>query len=265
VNLGHENEGLEQDLRALLRKADRREILRWLLTASALPLVGCGGGSETPGSDAGVSGCSKIPEETQGPYPGDGSNGPNALTLSGIVRSDIRSSIAGASAVADGIPLTVELTLVNSNGQCAALAGYAVYVWHCNRSGQYSLYSAGVTGENYLRGVQVTDASGKATFTTIFPGCYSGRWPHIHFEVYPSLATATSASNRVATSQLALPKTACDAVYATSGYSGSSANLAQVSLASDNVFNDGSTTQVPAVSGSTSAGYQASLVVGVAR
>jgi len=263
--MGH---GLERDLKALLRMADRRDVLRWMVGASVIPLIGCGGGSDGAsgaGSDAGVSSCSKIPEETQGPYPGDGSNGPNALALSGIVRSDIRSSVGSASGVADGVPLTLELTLVNSNAGCAALSGYAVYVWHCNRPGQYSLYSAGVTGENYLRGVQVSDSAGKVSFTSIFPGCYSGRWPHIHFEIYPSLAAATSAGGKIATSQLALPKAACDAVYASSGYSSSASNLAQVSLSSDNVFNDGSSTQVAGISGSVASGYAASLAVGLAR
>jgi protocatechuate 3,4-dioxygenase beta subunit len=259
-------EGLERDLK-MLRRADRRDVLRWLLAATAMPLIGCGGSgdSTTPGTDGGVSTCSKIPEETQGPYPGDGSNGPNVLTLSGIVRGDIRSSIGSASGVADGVPLTIELTLVNSNSQCAALSGYAIYLWHCNRSGQYSLYSAGVTGENYLRGVQVTDAGGKVSFTSIFPACYSGRWPHIHFEVYPGLSVATSSSGKIATSQMALPKTACDAVYATSAYSGSASNLSKVSLSSDNVFSDGSSTELATMSGSVANGYQASLVVGVAR
>jgi protocatechuate 3,4-dioxygenase beta subunit len=41
-----------------------------------------------------------------------------------------------------------------------------------------------VTTESYLRGVQVTDSNGQVTFTTIYPACYSGRWPHIHFEVF---------------------------------------------------------------------------------
>src|SRR2546423_2700504 len=231
-----------------------------MIGPSRVRLAGCAGDATAAGagSDGGVTTCSKIPEETQGPYPGDGSNGPNALSLSGIVRSDIRSSIGGASGVADGVPLTIELTLVNSNSACAALAGYAIYLWHCNRSGLYSMYSAGVTGENYLRGVQQTDSSGKAAFTSIFPACYSGRWPHIHFEIYPSLSLATSSANKIATSQLALPKTVCDAVYATSGYSGSASNLAQTSLATDNVFSDGTSLQVPSITGSIANGYAAS-------
>ena len=67
-----------------------------------------------------------------------------------------------------------------------------MYLWHCTADGNYSLYSSGITNQNYLRGVQVSDASGLVSFTSIFPGCYSGRWPHIHFEVYRSLALATS-------------------------------------------------------------------------
>ena len=128
------------------------------------------------------------------------------------------------------------------------------------------MYSIGLTTENYLRGVQVTDSNGEATFTTIFPGCYAGRWPHIHFEIYSSLTMATTlpASDQVRTSQLALPKTACDAVYATTGYSASVANLAAMTLASDNVFgNDGGVTQLPTVTGNVGSGYAATLTVGI--
>ena len=81
--------------------------------------------------------------------------------------------------------------------------------------------------ENYLRGVQETDDKGQVKFTTIFPACYDGRWPHIHFEVYPSLAKATNSANKIATSQMALPEEACKAVYATAGYEQSVQNLSQ--------------------------------------
>jgi protocatechuate 3,4-dioxygenase beta subunit len=156
---------------------------------------------------------SEIPQETAGPYPADGSNASqqtlNVLTRSGIVRSDIRTSISTGN-TAQGVPLTIKLKLVDSNSDCAPLAGYAVYLWHCTREGNYSLYSSGVTGEDYLRGVQAADSNGEITFTSIFPGCYSGRWPHVHFEVYPSLAQATGSSNVVHTSQLALPQAVCE-------------------------------------------------------
>ena len=138
-------------------------------------------------------------------------------------------------------------------------------MWHCNAAGQYSMYSQGVTGENFLRGVQVKDSNGQVMFTTIFPGCYSGRWPHIHFEIYSSVAQAISGTNSAKTSQLALPEAACRAVYAqTSLYPSSLTNLNQVSLASDNVFgNDGGVLQIAAVSGSNANGYTATLEVGI--
>jgi thiamine-phosphate diphosphorylase len=140
------------------------------------------------------------------------------------------------------------------------LAGRAVYIWHCDRSGGYSLYSQGVTNQNYLRGVQEADASGRVSFTSIFPGCYSGRWPHIHFEVYPSLVAGTNVANRVATSQIALPKSACDAAYTTAGYESSIGNLSHISLATDMVFSDGSALELATVSGSAAA-FNASLTV----
>ncbi len=164
---------------------------------------------------------------------------------------------------AEGVPLTVTLTLVDSGDSCKPLAGYAVYLWHCDREGRYSLYSSGVTNQNYLRGVQATDSNGQVTFTTIFPACYSGRWPHIHFEIYPSLSSATAVGNKVATSQLALPEEACDAVYTTTGYQSSVTNMQQVSLSNDNVFRDGSESQLAATTGNVTSGYVATLTVAI--
>ncbi len=205
----------------------------------------------------------EVPDETAGPYPGDGSNGPDVLAESGIVRGDIRRSFGSSTTQAEGIPLTIALT-VRDASTGAALKGAAVYLWHCNRDGAYSLYSEGVTDENYLRGVQATDANGTATFSSIFPACYSGRWPHIHFEVYESVTNATSNGQIVKTSQIALPKETCDVVYATAGYEQSVQNLSQASLQSDNVFgNDSGIHQIATMSGSTSAGYTAALTVGV--
>ncbi len=269
--------GLHRDLQATGAAIDRRGLLRLAArfgaAAGAMQILGCGGSSPTSPSDTGGTGgtggttggatCStRIPEETQGPYPGDGSNGPNVLSLTGVVRSDIRSSFAGLSGTADGVQLTIALTLVSASS-CAPLAGQAVYIWHCDRPGRYSLYSSGVTNQNYLRGVQAADSSGRVTFTSIVPGCYAGRWPHIHFEVYPSLSAATSVANKSATSQIALPKEACDAVYATSGYEASVTNLSRVSLASDNVFSDGASLELATMSGSVGGGYTAALTVAV--
>ncbi len=283
--------GLAHDLIRLQQQAlERRAALRWLLGAGAaslggagtLALVGCGGGGDdssasSSGSSSSSSGssssgsstsCSVIPEETQGPYPGDGSNTANGsianvLTLSGVVRSDIRSSIGGATGVATGVPLQVIIELVNTNASCADLSGYAIYLWHCDALGRYSMYSSGVTGENYLRGVQATGSDGTATFQTIYPGCYSGRMPHIHFEVYRSTNSASSYSNKLKTSQLAFPNDISTAVYATSGYTGSATNLSQISFATDNIFSDGYSLQLATLTGSASAGYVATLRVGI--
>jgi protocatechuate 3,4-dioxygenase beta subunit len=242
---------------------DRRQALQLGLLGLST-LLGCT--TTTTITDPVTGTCTVIPTETAGPYPADGSNASsqslNVLTRSGIVRSDIRSSLNTGN-VAAGVPLTIELTLVDSSASCAPLSGYAIYAWHCTQGGLYSMYSNGVTAEDYLRGVQATDSNGKATFTSVFPGCYSGRWPHIHFEVYPSLATATSAANKVATSQLALPQAACDTVYATTGYSSSVGNLAKITLASDNVFSDGSTLQLATITGDTTNGFTAKLQIAI--
>ena len=260
--------GLHRDLASTGTAIGRGEFLRYSLGAGALALFGCGGSladitSSTAGTDAGAGGaCSKIPEETAGPYPGDGSNGANVLNQTGVVRQDIRSSFAGLAGSATGVPLTIQLTLVSAS-TCTPLANRAVYLWHCDALGRYSLYTSGVTNQNFLRGVQEADANGQVSFTSIFPGCYSGRWPHIHFEVYPSVSAATKVSNKIATSQVALPKATCDLVYAQSGYSGSASNLSGISLATDNVFSDGSALELATMTGSVGAGLVASLTVAV--
>jgi len=181
-----------------------------------------------------------------------------------VVRSDIRSSFGGATGTADGVPLTIELQVVDTSASCAPKAGLAVYAWHCDREGRYSLYSSGVTDENYLRGVQVTGADGTVRFTSIYPACYSGRWPHVHFEVYSSVADATGGGTPIATSQLAFPKDVCDTVFASSGYEQSVRNFSGMSLTSDNVFgDDGAAHQVAMLGGDVTNGYTAVLLVGV--
>jgi protocatechuate 3,4-dioxygenase beta subunit len=250
--------GLAYDLTTL----SRRRALRLFAGVGLAALVGCAPEEESSAATDAAS-CEEIPEETAGPYPGDGSNGPNVLTESGIVRSDIRSSFGSASGTADGIPLTVRLSLLDQANGCTALASAAVYLWHCDREGRYSLYSEGATDQNYLRGVQEADGDGTVTFTTIFPAAYSGRWPHIHFEVYASLAEATNAGTMLATSQLAFPEDVCDLVYATDGYEQSVQNMAQTSLESDNVFGDGVDQQLATMSGDVGSGFTATLALAV--
>jgi protocatechuate 3,4-dioxygenase beta subunit len=264
------------------RLMDRRRALQMVGGAGLVALFGCGsddgGGaaasssttttgspSTTAGSGAATdsSDCSPIPEETAGPYPGDGSNGPNVLTEDGIVRQDIRPSFGSATGLAEGVAATLDLAILDTSNGCAPLAGAAVYVWHCDRDGQYSLYSPGATDENYLRGVQETDSAGAVTFTSIFPACYPGRWPHIHFEVYASVADATGGAGPLATSQVALPEDVCNQAYGADGYDQSVTNLAQVSLEADNVFGDGAAQQLASVTGGVDDGFVIGLSVPV--
>jgi protocatechuate 3,4-dioxygenase beta subunit len=281
----HDHPGLCVDLAQMqARLRERRQALRWLLAGGTTALVAaCGGGGTSSSSTSTGSGtspttgtdgsCIADPTETNGPYPSDGSNTvngvvSNVLTDSGVVRGDIRASFGAFTGTAPGVPLQLTLSLVDSNNSCAPLSGYAVYIWHCTRDGLYSLYSAGAQDENFLRGVQVTDADGLCEFTTIFPGCYSGRWPHIHFEVYPSLAMATQYENRTLVSQMAMPGDICSTVYdGADGYTASIANFASISIASDNVFSDNSSAQItqqtPVLSGSVAAGYSGSILIGV--
>ena len=280
----------ETHLQTLCRPVTRRGALV-MLGGLGLAVAGCSGGDDsssatatakgagssttsgttgttgatttTSGATAALTSCSVIPEETGGPFPADGSNGVDVLSENGIVRKDIRASFDGASGAAEGVPYTIQFTVVDVANNCKALTGAAVYVWHCDRDGNYSMYSQAATDQNYLRGVQEVDASGLVSFTSIFPACYSGRWPHVHFEVYPSVAAATSGGTKLATSQIALPQDVCTAVYATTGYEQSVRNLSQVSLASDMVFSDGVSLETPSMTGSAGSGYVSSLVVGV--
>jgi protocatechuate 3,4-dioxygenase beta subunit len=280
--------------------ATRRSALQWLGGAALLPVVGCAASSSSSGgtdtraggdgdtgadasSDPDVSSpvdtsstgadttttpsapesCDPIPSETGGPYPGDGTNGPNVLNVEGVVRSDIRSSFGDLTGTADGVPLTIELTLAKNDGSCSPLAGYAVYLWHCTRDGKYSLYTD--ESQNYLRGVQESDSNGRVVFSTIFPGCYSGRWPHVHFEIFDSLTGAVAGTGKVRTSQLAFPEAVCETVYDVSGYEDSVSSLSGVSLESDNVFgDDDGELQMATVTGDNTTGYVATLVVGLA-
>ena len=276
LDLEHKLEDHDRGLVFDLSTLDRRQVLKGLgfagLNAGLFTIIGCGPSGATGSASAGASAaattatgasCAVIPEETAGPFPGDGSNGPNVLADSGVVRQDIRSSFGSSTTVARGVPLTINLTIQDSGAGCAPLAGAAVYVWHCDQGGNYSLYSQAAANENYLRGVQAADVNGLVTFQSIFPACYSGRWPHIHFEVYPSLEMATDENNKIATSQVALPKESCDLVYATSGYEQSVSNLQQVSLERDMVFSDGVTQQLGTVTGTVDQGLVVALTVPV--
>jgi len=265
----------------------RRRVLSLVgLGVGAATLAACGGGTTTSATaDVGSttatgSGTStttsstatssttageEIPEETNGPYPADGTTDLNVLEESGIVRRDITSSLDGGTTV-DGVPLGMTFSVVDMANGNVPFEGAAVYAWQCDAEGRYSMYSQGVEDETFLRGIQAADANGDATFTTIVPGCYSGRWTHIHFEVYPDTGSATDVGNVIATSQVAFPADMLADVYARDGYSGSKENLAGVgsAITDDNIFSgDDWELHVPEVAGDPDSGYTAQLIVRV--
>jgi protocatechuate 3,4-dioxygenase beta subunit len=266
----HGPEGLAADLPHLTR---RRLMLTGLaMGGAALSLWAARGGAQTvTGTSPDGAICVALPAETEGPFPADGTNvregqTVNILTEVGVIREDIRTSIGGLTPVAEGVPMTLEITLVDVNRACAPLGGMAVYVWQCDAEGVYSIYAA--QDRNYLRGVGISDAQGVVRFTTVFPACYPGRWPHIHFEVFSSAEMAVSGRAALLTSQFALPEAECRAVYAADArYAASVAAIDGVSLGRDGIFRDSSdaelAAQMLALEGGPAEGYRATGRVGV--
>ena len=248
----HTDGNFKSDLHHILT---RRKILS--LASVAAILAACDGIAFMGSAEANVTAtaadgttCIKLPAETNGPFPADGSNSSaganvNVLTKSGIIREDIRPSFDGLTIVADGVPTTLELTIVDVSNACTPLANHVIYIWQCDAAGSYSIYER--ADSNDLRGAAITDEKGIARFTTVFPGCYSGRWPHIHFEIFASPDKAASGSASLLTSQFAMPKATCDAVYAAHpAYAKSPANLASLSIATDGIFADNTPEQIAA-------------------
>jgi protocatechuate 3,4-dioxygenase beta subunit len=120
--------------------------------------------------------CVAAPALTEGPY----------FVDEKLNRSDIRSNADG-SGTRDGAALALSFVIYQlTSGGCTPWSGAVVDVWHCDAAGAYSDVqdrSFDTSGQNWLRGYQVTDANGIATFVTIYPGWYSGRAVHIHFKV----------------------------------------------------------------------------------
>lgn len=239
---------------------------------AALGLIGMGGAAlASCGSGAQAAACIVTPPETRGPFAADG--GPDAggrlniLDTEGIERSDIRASFAGMEGTADGVPLDVTITLLGVAGGCNSMAGWAIYLWQNDAAGAYSLYD--LPRSNYLRGLQQSGDDGTLRFRTILPGCYGGRAPHVHFEVYSSAQAAISGEPSVLVSQFAFPEEDCRAVYAADArYGGSLANLERWNNRRDFVFRDASgevlDLQTIALEGDPASGYKGTARVGIA-
>jgi len=169
-----------------------------------------------------------------------------------------------SSTVAEGVPFELRVRMVTAGRACAPLAGHSIYVWQADRRGEYSLYQGAAERENYLRGVQVSDANGEVRFVTIYPSCYGGRYPHIHFEIF----RGSTPSNRLLVSQLAMPAEQSRHVYAqAAGYDGSGENFARMATATDGVFRDNSAAQLaamtPRLRGSPTQGYTGEVTIAI--
>lgn len=197
--------------------------------------------------------CVLIPTETEGPFPL-----PAILGLQAMVRSDIREDRTG-------VPLTLMLTLVDVNRGCVPITNAAVYVWQCDKDGAYSGYNTPQNGnhanETFLRGTQVTNAEGRVTFVSVYPGWYPGRITHVHFQVYLNNNRGVPAT---ATSQIAFPQATTQLVYGSPLYAARGQNSTVASFSADNVFGDGTEFQLASTTGDATSGITATLTVGVA-
>jgi len=207
-----------------------------------------GADSTSTGAGTDTSGCAATPGETAGPYPYDLSSN------SAIFRTDITEGKTG-------IPLSLTLTIVNSNKSCALLTGARVDIWHCDKDGYYSefnepgyLGTVNNTGKTFLRGIQLTDTNGQVKFTTIYPGWYSGRVTHIHVEIFVNSVLKL-------TTQLAFPDALNTTVYKTSLYSAHGQN--STTNTNDQVFSDSYTSELVTITGDTTSGYAATFKIGV--
>ena len=233
------------------KKVSRRDALGLLGLGTAALSLGCGsdssasptatpGNTTTGGANAGGA-CAVSPTETIGPYP----------SITNFVRSDIREGKSG-------LPLALTITVVNASNACSPVANAAVDIWQCDAEGRYSEYAQpgyNGTGQTFLRGIQTTDASGRVTFTTVFPGWYQGRATHIHVEVKIGGAV-------VKVTQIAFEESVIAAVYATGVYAAKGRN--PTSNAGDMVFADSLASELATITGGdTTSGYTATFTVGI--
>lgn len=200
------------------------------------------GTATSTGSSNGSSStnCSVTPSETDGPFP--------TKVPANFVRKDITDGRTG-------VAMTLNITIKNANASCAALAGAILDVWHCDKDGYYSEYggsgmqSVNFQSVDFLRGRQMTDANGLAAFTSIFPGWYSGRAPHVHVHIY------NASGKSLLVTQIAFPYDITSTVYTTAQAQGYTKGSQDTTNERDNVFSDGFTTELATLAGSVSVGY----------
>ena len=238
------------------KRLGRRDLLAALGAGAAGALAACSspttpsasttsGGGTSGGGNSGA--CVVTPSETEGPYP----DRTGMIGNQAFYRRDVTEG-------RPGLPLTLTLTIVNANSNCAPVSGMNVEIWQCDAAGNYSEYAQpgyNGTGQTFLRGLQMTDTNGQVTFSTIYPGWYAGRATHIHVKVYRG-------TSLIKTTQIAFPESISAAVYRTGVYAAKGQNT--TSNAGDNVFSDGVQNELATVNGDTATGFTATITLGIA-
>ena len=195
--------------------------------------------------------CVVRPQQTQGPY----------FVDEKLLRSDLRLDPSDGS-VRPGTPLALAFAVSRIDGaSCAPFEGVLVDVWHCDALGVYSdVVDPGfdTTGQKFLRGYQVTDAAGAASFVTVYPGWYSGRTVHIHFKL------RTDPEAEVAlefTSQLYFDDALTDVVYTVAPYADRGERT--VRNAGDAIYQTNGSQLLLAVGEDGAGGYTATFEIGL--
>jgi protocatechuate 3,4-dioxygenase beta subunit len=195
--------------------------------------------------------CVVRPELTIGPY----------FVDEQLNRSDIRSEPSDNS-VREGVPLTLAIGVFDvSQNSCDPIESAQVDIWHCDAAGIYSGVSDqgfNTVGQKFLRGYQLTDATGKAQFLTIYPGWYSGRTVHIHFMIR-TIGADGNAYEFV--SQFFFDESLSDQVYSVQPYAAKGQRNTLNS--SDNIFNNGGDQLLLDITGDNANGYTALINIGL--
>lgn len=195
--------------------------------------------------------CVVRPELTEGPY----------FVDERLNRSDIRSN-SSDGAMVEGAPLELRFRVTQiSETACVPLAGVTVDIWHCDADGVYSDAvdrSFNTVGQDFLRGYQLTDETGKATFTTIYPGWYDGRAVHIHFKIRQDI---DDTSGYEFTSQLFFDDAFTDQVYMEAPYAAK--GIRTLLNHQDGIYNSGGSELLLTVTGDSQNGYVATFDIGL--
>jgi len=246
--------------------------LQTFLSACGSPAASTAASSSGTSTSSSSTSCEQATNVTRGPYFVDNISDPNIagdnVDASIPQRSDIRADTKGSGGTQSGLPLTLTMNVGSySSGMCSPISGAQVHIWHCNAQGEYSDIEAGsngngedLTGENFLRGYQYTDSNGQVSFTTIYPGWYSGRTVHIHVKVriFNSAGNVTTE----ATTQLFFDDATSSAIYAAnSSYSRSTSR--DVLNSSDQIYSSEDPALLVNLSGSASAGYTGTISIGI--